>query len=342
MPLVVGVLFRNSGKIYHFDPNDLELKIGDKVIVETTRGSEIAKIVTDKIEISEEELQGELKPIVRLASSDDIIIKYNNRLQSYRALRICKKKIRQHGLDMKLVDVEFALDSSKIIFYFSAEGRIDFRNLVRELAMIFKKRIELHQIGVRDEAKILGGIGPCGRHVCCNSFMGDFAPVSIKMAKEQNLSLNPERISGTCGRFMCCLKYEHDVYTTALKRYPPIGSIVPTKFGDARVIEYCIAKSSILVEHPTQGVFELPIDIDSLPDRSKEDSSMPKHKPIAQKTKPPKEQPKATPKPAPQPEISEQAPEKKSKELQKKSRNRRRRSRHDRQKEQKPQLEVSR
>ncbi len=259
MTSAVGVVFRNSGKLYHFGVGDLEIKIGDNVIVETVRGSEIARVVTPVKELHESEIMGELKPIVRLATPDDLIVKYRNRLLSYRALKICKKKVRHHNLDMKLVDVEYSLDGSKIVFYFSAEGRIDFRNLVRELAAIFKRRIELHQIGVRDEAKILGGIGPCGRAVCCNSFMPEFAPVSIKMAKEQNLSLNPERISGSCGRFMCCLKHEHDIYQAALKTYPPLNSMILTPYGEAKVIEHYIAKGALLLENQSKGRFELKI-----------------------------------------------------------------------------------
>ncbi len=260
MPEVVGVTFRSAGKVYYFSTNGLDLKVGDMVIVETVRGTEIARISLGVKEILDSEIAGDLRSVLRLAQKDDLISKYQKRLLSYRALKICKRKIRHHNLDMKLVDVEYALDGSKIVFYFSADGRVDFRNLVRELAGIFKKRIELHQIGVRDEAKILGGIGPCGRAVCCNVFMPEFAPVSIKMAKEQNLSLNPERISGSCGRFMCCLKHEYEVYHEALKIYPTPGSIVGTPDGEAKVVEQYIAKGALLVENQNKGRFEVKID----------------------------------------------------------------------------------
>lgn len=254
---VAGITFRRAGKVYYFSAGSLELNVGDTVVVETVRGVELARVVFPKKNISENEIQGELRHILRLATQQDLIEKYKNRLLSYRALKICKRKIRLHELEMKLVDVEYSIDGSKIIFYFSADGRIDFRNLVKELAAIFKKRIELHQIGVRDEAKILGGIGPCGRAVCCNVFMPDFAPVSIKMAKEQNLSLNPERISGACGRFMCCLKHEYEVYHEASKKYPSIGSIVQTPDGSAKVVDQYIAKGALLVENQVKGRFEV-------------------------------------------------------------------------------------
>ena len=271
---VAGIAFRKAGKIYYFSVNSLELNVGDTVVVETIRGTELAYVVFPNKEIEEHEIQGELRPVIRLATKQDLIEKYKNRLLSYRALKVCKRKIRLHELEMKLVDVEYSVDGSKIVFYFSADGRIDFRNLVRELAGIFKKRIELHQIGVRDEAKILGGLGPCGRAVCCNIFMPDFAPVSIKMAKEQNLSLNPERISGACGRFMCCLKHEYEVYHEASKKYPSVGSIVNTPNGNAKVVEQYIAKGALLVENQTKGRFEVKFkDIsiaknDGMPDKA--------------------------------------------------------------------------
>lgn len=258
MPEVVGVAFRRAGKPYYFDRNSLDLKPEDLVIVETVRGTELGRVVVGLKHIEESEITGELKKVLRIAGEKDLESHYENRLVAAEALRICRKKIREHALAMKLVDVEYTLDGSKIVFYFSADGRVDFRNLVRELAVIFKRRIELHQIGVRDEAKIIGGLGPCGRPVCCASFMPEFAPVSIKMAKEQNISLNPERISGACGRFMCCLKYEYDVYHESLKRYPPIGSTVMLAEGEAVVVEHSVPKDMIIAELPSKVRVSVP------------------------------------------------------------------------------------
>ncbi len=259
MAKVVGVAFRKSGRVYYFDPDIYKLSEGDRVVVETIRGLEIGKIIFTEREINIEPMETELKKIVRPATNEDLISLYQKRIMSKRALKICKNKIKEYNLEMKLVDVEYAFDDSKIIFYFSADGRIDFRNLVKELAVIFKKRIELHQIGVRDEAKILGAVGLCGRPVCCSLFMPEFVPVSIKMAKEQNLSLNPERISGVCGRFMCCLKHEHDVYHEGLETYPPIGSFVNTDKGKLKVLEQCISKDSVICETVEQERIEIPL-----------------------------------------------------------------------------------
>ncbi|MBR0519477.1 stage 0 sporulation family protein [bacterium] len=260
MAKVVGVAFRKSGRVYYFDPDIYKLSEGDRVVVETIRGLEIGKIIFTEREINLiPNLEPELKKIVRPATNEDLISLYQKRIMSKRALKICKNKIKEYNLEMKLVDVEYAFDDSKIIFYFSADGRIDFRNLVKELAVIFKKRIELHQIGVRDEAKILGAVGLCGRPVCCSLFMPEFVPVSIKMAKEQNLSLNPERISGVCGRFMCCLKHEHDVYHEGLDTYPPIGSFVNTDKGKLKVLEQCISKDSVICETLEQERIEIPL-----------------------------------------------------------------------------------
>lgn len=254
---VVGVSFRRAGKIYYFDPDGVEYSKGTYVIVETIRGVEIGRISMELKKIDDPEGDTEIKKILRPANREDLLIRYRNKLRAHRALKICKRKIKEYELAMKLVEVEYAHDESKIIFYFSADGRIDFRNLVRELAAIFKKRIELHQIGVRDEAKILGAIGLCGRPVCCSLFMPEFVPVSIKMAKEQSLSLNPERISGVCGRFMCCLKHEYDVYHEALKTFPAVGSFIDTPQGKLRVIEQCIAKDSVIVETLEQERLEV-------------------------------------------------------------------------------------
>jgi cell fate regulator YaaT (PSP1 superfamily) len=205
---VVGVRFKKAGKTYYFDPGDLELNRGDNVIVETARGVEFGEVVMSPREVPDEEVVSPLKPVMRVATDEDRQQVKVNKAKEKEAMKICLEKIASHGLPMKLVDVEYTFDNSKIIFYFTAEGRVDFRELVRDLASVFRTRIELRQIGVRDEAKLLGGLGPCGRPCCCSSFLGEFQPVSIRMAKEQNLSLNPSKISGLCGRLMCCLKFE--------------------------------------------------------------------------------------------------------------------------------------
>ncbi|MFZ7102174.1 MAG: PSP1 domain-containing protein [Peptococcaceae bacterium] len=212
MPIVIGVRFKPAGKIYYFDPDDQEIKADEKVIVETARGIEFGQVVVGPKNISEEEVVQPLKKVLRIAGAEDIRQVEINLAKEKEAFNICSEKISAHNLPMKLIDVEYTFDNSKIIFFFTAEGRVDFRELVKDLAAIFRTRIELRQIGVRDEAKMLGGIGTCGRVLCCHSFLGEFEPVSIKMAKEQNLSLNPAKISGICGRLMCCLKYENDVY----------------------------------------------------------------------------------------------------------------------------------
>lgn len=227
---VVGVRFKKTGKIYYFDPCDTEAKKGDNVIVETIRGLEFGKVVIEK-SLDESELNSELKPVIRIANSDDESVNIDNRNKSRKALIICEQKIAEYGLDMKLISSEYTFDNSKLLFYFTADGRIDFRELVRDLASIFKTRIELRQIGVRDEAKAVGGLGCCGRVCCCNAFLSEFSPVSIKMAKDQGLSLNPTKISGICGRLMCCLKYEQDGYECILKRMPRAGEIVRTHEG---------------------------------------------------------------------------------------------------------------
>lgn len=212
MQTVVGVRFKPAGKIYFFDPGDLELKFHDKVIVETVRGVEYGEVVVAPRPVPEESLVLPLKTVIRRGTPEDERKVQENSLKEKEAFKICKEKIQEHGLPMKLIDVEYTFDNSKIIFYFTAEGRVDFRDLVKNLAAIFRTRIELRQIGVRDEAKMVGGIGSCGRMLCCCSFLGDFEPVSIRMAKDQNLSLNPIKISGICGRLMCCLKYESESY----------------------------------------------------------------------------------------------------------------------------------
>lgn len=243
MVKVVGVRFKKAGKIYYFDPDEFEINAGDKVIVETARGIEFGHVVVGMKMVGEEEIVQPLKKVVRIATEKDIIHHQENIQNKEKALSICQEKIEKHGLKMKLIDVEYTFDNNKIIFYFTAEGRVDFRELVKDLAAIFKMRIELRQIGVRDEAKMLGGIGTCGKSLCCASWLGEFDPVSIKMAKVQNLSLNPTKISGTCGRLMCCLKYESDTYQKLRQGLPETGERVMTSEGLCRVIE-----SSILYE----------------------------------------------------------------------------------------------
>ncbi|MBP5303456.1 MAG: stage 0 sporulation family protein [Clostridia bacterium] len=237
MATVIGVRFKNSGKTYSFDPDGQILNVGDKVIVETAQGIEMGEVVFGNREMSEEQLNSPLKPIVRIASMEDIQKANDNIKKQEEAMKICQRKIVEHNLDMKLTEVEYSFDGSKILFYFTADGRVDFRELVKDLASTFHTRIELRQIGVRNEAKMLGGLGICGQPFCCKQFLPDFEPVSIKMAKEQGLSLNPTKISGCCGRLMCCLKYEQDTYEELMKLTPKIGSYVKTEQGNGTVVE---------------------------------------------------------------------------------------------------------
>ena len=234
---IVGVRFKNAGKIYYFDPVDFEIEEDMDVVVETARGLEYGTIVVGKKEIDEESLVSPLKPIIRIATEEDTKIYKENKEKAKETFELCLEKIKEHNLTMYLIDCEYTFDRNKLIFYFTAEGRIDFRELVKDLAAIFKTRIELRQIGVRDEAKSIGGLGPCGRSLCCSSWLGDFQPVSIKMAKDQSLSLNPTKISGICGRLFCCLKYEHDVYVEAIEKVPPVGAIVKVDGNKGKVIE---------------------------------------------------------------------------------------------------------
>lgn len=228
---VIGVRFRRNGKIYFFNPNELEVEVGQNVIVETARGIEYGKVVLGKREIKSEKVIATLKPVIRVATAEDDRINEENKKKSKEAFDICVEKIKKHGLAMKLIDSEYTFDNNKVLFYFTADGRIDFRELVKDLASVFKTRIELRQIGVRDETKLMGGIGICGRSLCCNTHLSEFVPVSIKMAKEQNLSLNPTKISGVCGRLMCCLKHEQETYEYLNKKLPNIGDIVKTEDG---------------------------------------------------------------------------------------------------------------
>ncbi|MDR5588550.1 MULTISPECIES: stage 0 sporulation family protein [Clostridium] len=245
---VIGVRFKKAGKIYYFDPVNFAVKKENYVIVETARGIEFGQCVIGIKEISEDEIVSPLKEVIRIADEKDIQKHKDNKSRENEALEICLKKIQEHGLKMKLIDVEYTFDNHKVIFYFTADGRVDFRELVKDLATIFKTRIELRQIGVRDEAKMIGGLGPCGRPMCCSTFLGDFASVSIKMAKEQNLSLNPTKISGICGRLMCCLNYEQSTYEDIRRRLPKVGSIVETIDGKGEVIGNLTVKESVKVK----------------------------------------------------------------------------------------------
>ena len=237
MAEIVGIKFKDVGKVYYFGPNGMTFQKGDKAIVETARGLECGEVATENSDVPDESIVAPLKPVIRHATKEDLATVEQNREKEKKAFQICEEKIARHGLDMKLVDVESTFDSSKILFYFTADGRVDFRELVKDLAGVFRTRIELRQIGVRDGAKKLGGFGICGRPFCCNTFLGEFQPVSIKMAKEQGMSLNPVKISGTCGRLMCCLKYEQDTYEHLLRHTPKVGAIVETVEGRGTVIE---------------------------------------------------------------------------------------------------------
>lgn len=244
---IVGVRFKKAGRIYYFDPVDLDILLDDAVIVETSRGIELGVVAMAPRPASEEELAAPLKPVLRKAAPEDLEHHRKNLSREKEAMSLCRQKITARGMDMKLVDAEFTFDGNKVIFYFTAEGRVDFRDLVKDLASVFRTRIELRQIGVRDEAKMKSGIGPCGRMHCCSTFLADFTTVSIKMAKEQNLSLNPTKISGICGRLMCCLKYEQDNYEEIRKRLPRHGSIVNTPLGKGEVITNNTIKEQIKV-----------------------------------------------------------------------------------------------
>lgn len=258
---VIGVRFKKAGKIYYFDPGKHDVKVNSYVIVETIRGIEFGKVVITNKMVDEEDVVLPLKKVIRIATDEDKQQVIRNEEDAQSAFETALMKISEHQLEMNLVDVDYTLDRNKIIFYFTADGRIDFRDLVRDLASIFKTRIELRQIGVRDEAKMLGGIGPCGRMLCCSTFLGDFEPVSIKMAKDQNLSLNPAKISGLCGRLMCCLKYENDTYEEGKRQLPDYGQSIDTPFGNGKVVGLNILEKIIhieLVDH--ERVIEYTLD----------------------------------------------------------------------------------
>ncbi len=263
MAIVIGVRFQKIGKVYYFDPGDINFEEGDGAIVSTARGTELGEVVVPPKEVPDERIVPPLKKAIRKATIDDYERQEQNEQKQKEAFRICQSKINQHKLDMKLVNVEYAFDGNKITFFFTADGRVDFRELVKDLASRFRTRIELRQIGVRDETKMLGGLGPCGRPVCCTAFLGDFQPVSIKMAKEQNLSLNPGKISGLCGRLMCCLKYEQDTYEKTRRGMPRQGSEVGTPEGAGIVVESMVLKERVKVRlqlpDGTMGVREFAV-----------------------------------------------------------------------------------
>ena len=244
---IIGVRFKSGGKVYYFNPGELKPKKEQYVVVETARGIEMGKVIIEEKEISEESINKPLKDVIRIATEADISTAEANRKKEKEAYDICLEKIRAHGLEMKLIEVEYTFDGSKILFYFTADGRVDFRELVKDLATVFKTRIELRQIGIRDETKTLGSIGICGRELCCSKFLGEFEPVSIKMAKEQGLSLNPTKISGICGRLMCCLKYEQETYEELLKVTPKQGALVQTPDGKGTVEYVEILKGKVKV-----------------------------------------------------------------------------------------------
>ena len=264
MAKVVGVRFRNVGKIYYFDPKDYDIEVNDHVIVETARGMEYGRVVLGPKEVKDKEVVHPLKEVVRLSTPEDDEREDRNRQKEREAFKVCKQKIREHQLDMKLIDAEYTFDNNKVLFYFTADGRVDFRLLVKDLASIFKTRIELRQIGVRDETKILGGIGICGRSLCCHSYLADFAPVSIKMAKEQNLSLNQTKISGVCGRLMCCLKNEQETYEELNKKLPSPGDqvVVPDgRQGTVHSVNVLRQLVKVVIEENDQKeITEYPVD----------------------------------------------------------------------------------
>ena len=264
MTKIVGIRFRNVGKIYYFDPKNYKMQVGDHVIVETARGVEFGRVVLGPKEVGEDEVVHPLKEVLRVATQADEDREQQNRLKEKDAFKICQKKIREHGLEMKLIDAEYTFDNNKVLFYFTADGRIDFRQLVKDLAAIFKTRIELRQIGVRDETKILGGIGICGRSLCCHTYLSEFAPVSIKMAKEQNLSLNQTKISGVCGRLMCCLKNEQETYEELNKKLPGLGDSVTTPdglTGTVHSVNVLRQRAKVIVEiNDEKEIQEFPVD----------------------------------------------------------------------------------
>ena len=330
---VAGVRFKSTGKVYYFDPGDFDVKPGQGVIVETARGMEFGTITMGVTAIKEEDVTRPLKRIVRIADDKDIARHEENEKKKSKAMAICQEKIRKHELEMKLIDVEYTFDNNKVIFYFTADGRVDFRELVKDLASVFKMRIELRQIGVRDEAKMLGGVGSCGKGLCCTTWLSDFEPVSIKMAKVQNLSLNPTKISGVCGRLMCCLKYENDVYLELRKGLPDVNEKVNTKEGLGKVIETDVLQGKVKVriytgEKDENGADKLGSDIfvygrDEVERLDKKNPQKPKDKSKDKPKQEPKKESRKEPKAEPAQTESAEGGEKASKPR----RNRRRRRR---------------
>ncbi|MBR3942483.1 MAG: stage 0 sporulation family protein [Clostridia bacterium] len=259
MTEIVGIKFKDGGKVYYFDPAGNTFTLGSKAVVETARGVELGEVAIANKMTDDANVVSPLKPVLRVATEQDIKRAEENIQKEQEAFKICQEKIEKHNLDMKLVEAEYTFDQNKILFYFTADGRVDFRDLVKDLAGVFRTRIELRQIGVRDEAKMLGGLGICGRKLCCASHLGGFEPVSIKMAKEQNLSLNPTKISGTCSRLMCCLKYEQDAYEDLLKKTPAVGSLVNTSEGKGKVVEVNLLRGMLKVHYDkdAEGVSHL-------------------------------------------------------------------------------------
>ncbi|MDO8683269.1 MAG: stage 0 sporulation family protein [Armatimonadota bacterium] len=258
MPRVVGVSFRRVGKVYYFDPGELDPREGDFVIAETSRGLEFGEVMIEARDVPEDEIVAPLKRVVRLATGQDLEREADNRESEKRAFDICQQKVTEHNLPMKLIDAERSFDGTQITFYFSAENRVDFRELVKGLATVLNVKVQLHQIGVRDEAKLLGGYGTCGRALCCATFLNNFEPVSMKMAKDQSLFLNPAKFSGICGKLMCCLKYEHEVYRDAKTRLPSIGATVQTPRGEGKVVDINVISETLTVELEDQVSFAIP------------------------------------------------------------------------------------
>jgi len=284
MARIIGVRFRHAGKVYYFDPRDLDIKYNDNVVVETARGIEYGRVIMAPLDYADEKLKAPLKEVIRIATEEDTAKELENEEKEKEAFKICKEKILEHELDMKLIATEYAFDDSKILFYFTADGRIDFRDLVKDLAGIFRRRIELRQIGVRDETKLLGGMGACGRPLCCHTYLSEFAPVSIKMAKEQNLSLNPTKISGTCGRLMCCLKNEADTYSELKKGLPTKGDQATTpdgRHGEVQSVNILrqLVKIVVDVDDDEKELQEYPVsEITFIPHSKKNKNQQPKKK----------------------------------------------------------------
>ena len=303
MATVIGVRFKKAGKVYYFDPTDVWPRPGSNVVVETARGIEFGEVVTGSREVSDDQIVAPLKKVLRIATEEDERRAEYNAQREKEAFGVCQEKIAKHKLDMKLVSVEYTFDNSKIIFYFTANGRVDFRELVKDLAGVFKMRIELRQIGVRDEAKMLGGLGACGRQICCGAFLGDFQPVSIKMAKEQNLSLNPTKISGQCGRLMCCLKYEQDYYEATLKKLPKVGKDIMTPDGAGVVTEINPIREKVKVRiHTADDTFDLrEYHVDDVRRMGPEDVAAVRESAVKAEKKPRKSEPAPEQQPAEEP-----------------------------------------